>query len=326
MVHGRRTWVVLGREQYSPGWRGSHKWSEFGGQCAEGETVEATAAREFFEETLGVFGDVRDALATRQYAFRLSVRRSTARHGLVTKHLYVLQMPWDATVAQRFHGRREHLKHILFAVSRIRHVQRRLAAGRHPVPDYLCRTGGRMLLVTDIDAIEQIGDGSYRLMARACVASADRYFGTFDHGPEPVEVIVPADAADEYARIIALKSWLDRLIASFPADVGARAISYKDHGPARAWLPYVRREFLEKDLLRGWRLPDLALAARVRDDRFRISFVTPLAIALRQLARVGAEARWPLPERVEPDDDPDEGWIRVGRRPRTRRHSKCASV
>lgn len=298
MVHGRKSYLVLGREQYAPNWRGAHKWSDFGGQFGDGEAPEAAAAREFFEETLGVFGSLKATLAARDHLFRAVVRRSTARHGVITKHLYVVRLPWDPAAAQRFHGRREHLKHILFTVAQIRRLQRSLSERRLPVPDYLHREPDRMLLISDLDAVEQLGSGRYRIRVRAAAAAADRYFGKFGDATIEATLPVPDDAADDYAKIIELKNWLDRLISAFPADLGARAIAYKDHGPVRAWLPYVRREFLEKDALRAWRLPELAAVVKSHarsKELLRTSFVAPLAIVLRQLGEAPTPAgrpRW----------------------------------
>ena len=59
-VSGGRVKLFLGKE-LSKGWtlRGKHKyfWSDFGGKKEDcSETAEATASREFSEETLGLWG------------------------------------------------------------------------------------------------------------------------------------------------------------------------------------------------------------------------------------------------------------------------------
>lgn len=44
-------YFLLGKEAYSPGYRDSNKYSDFGGAVEPGETAEECASREFFEET-----------------------------------------------------------------------------------------------------------------------------------------------------------------------------------------------------------------------------------------------------------------------------------
>lgn len=280
MSDGKRTRVVLGREQYAHNWKGSLKWSDFGGRTKEGEDAVATAAREFYEETLGVFGDLKMVLRTKQYDFKLTVRRQTS-YGMMTKRLYVVKVPWDPTISQRYHGRREHLKAILFAVAKTRNIQRELAKNRLPVPDYLHRVNRQMVLITELDAIEHMSNGTYRVRVLGSTAEDQKYLGKLGP-PTEMTIDVPKETADLYAQLIQTKSWLDRLIAAFPEDVAKRAIVYKNMGPAPAYLPFVRREFLEKDEIRGWRIPELVRALR-RRDHLRLSFGAPLKLALREL-------------------------------------------
>lgn len=280
MSDGKRTRVVLGREQYTQNWKGSLKWSDFGGRAKEGETPETTAAREFFEETLGVFGDLGTRLDSKTYDFKLTVRRETY-YGTMVKRLFVVRVPWDNQVVQRYHGRREHLKAILFITAKARELQRELAKGRHPVPDYLHRVDQRMVLVTELDAIEQLSNGHYRVRVKASTAKDQKYLGEMGQ-PVDMCIDVPKDTAETYAKLIQTKNRLDLLIAAFPEEVAQKAIIHKNLGPAKAYLPFIRREFLEKDEIKLWRTTELAKALRKREE-LRISFGAPLKLALREL-------------------------------------------
>ena len=300
MVHEDRTWVILGREQFAKGWAGSLRWSEFGGQSKadDGPEPTVTAAREFFEETMGIFGDRIDDLRSDRYNFRVVIKRSSRRHRC-TKVLYVLQVPWQPDAAQVFHGRREHLKHILFTVARIRAIQRRLSAAGQPVPDYPSRVAGRLVLVTDLHSVEERSDGSYAIVLSTCRTSGPSYFripqleeSRSQGKPRSHEEIVihkatlPIDQAhvDLYAQMITLKSWLDKLIATFPASIRNQAITYRMNGTLCAWLPFIRKDFLEKDEIRLWSIEELQSSLKT-PSQMRSSFLVPLKLVLQQLSR-----------------------------------------
>lgn len=287
MVHNGKSRLVMGREQYVPGWRGSSKWSDFGGQLSKGETHAAAAAREFYEETLGVFGSVGAAIAAGNYLLRVAVRRTTANHGIIVKHLYVVQLPWDATAAQRFHGRREHLKHVLFTIAQLRRLQRTLSEMRLPVPDHLHKDPSGTMLVCGIDAVEELNNNTFWVQVRVVknAPASGRYFGPFLSDVHHVTLPIPERAAELYVQMIELKNWLERLISAFPADVGAHAIAHKECGPVKSWLPFVRREFLEKDTIKAWELSDLA---HIPPSDLRNNFAAPLAIALARLGTTAA--------------------------------------
>lgn len=51
-----RVYFLLGREQYIRGWNASESYSDFGGGREPGETTRDTAAREAYEESMGILG------------------------------------------------------------------------------------------------------------------------------------------------------------------------------------------------------------------------------------------------------------------------------
>lgn len=327
MVHENTTYVILGREQYVRNWRGSHKWSDFGGRKNESDVDEIdTASRESFEETMGLFGDTRAALEGRQYNFKFTFKRS-GRRFRNTRVMYAMQIPWQPELPKRFYGMREHLKHILFAVAVIRKVQCHLSRNNLPVPDYPYRVNGRFMLVLGLDRVQQLADGTTRVKI-TCIRAAQSdssYFTMppkrehrarnismcsvdsttdneepdFDPRPtynvggaicEEAYVDVPTSHYDTYAKVIKMHERLMQLIAAYPADVVAGAVVWRDYADSlRSWLPYVRREFLEKDVLRLWTIPELHQAIiEQRQNRMgsmRLSFLPPLKIFLQKLAQ-----------------------------------------
>ena len=53
-VFNHQTYFLLGKE------KSCNKWSDFGGSIEKGETLKETAIREGFEETGGLFGNMKD--------------------------------------------------------------------------------------------------------------------------------------------------------------------------------------------------------------------------------------------------------------------------
>lgn len=65
-------YFLCGKERYSPGFTGSNLWSDFGGD-PEGESVILGGAREFFEESMGMFGNVNQIAKKLKTATRVKV-------------------------------------------------------------------------------------------------------------------------------------------------------------------------------------------------------------------------------------------------------------
>ena len=65
-------YYLIGREHEEVGWDGSGKWSDFGGD-PEDETPLVGAAREFYEETMGFFGNLSDIVHKLKGNKRISV-------------------------------------------------------------------------------------------------------------------------------------------------------------------------------------------------------------------------------------------------------------
>ena len=65
-------YYLIGREHKQTGWDGSGKWSDFGGD-PEDEPPLMGAAREFYEETMGFFGNLTDIVKLLKNGKRVSV-------------------------------------------------------------------------------------------------------------------------------------------------------------------------------------------------------------------------------------------------------------
>lgn len=315
--HAGQVFLVLGREQYVRGWKGSLRWSEFGGKSKSGETGDPvqTAGREFFEETLGVLGNVTTSLQNGEYLFKITISRRF-RERVAKRVLFIKEIPYSPRAALCFQERREHLKQILFSVARIREIQRSMYALRLPVPDFLYKVGDRMTLVTNLISVFQCVDDSHHVRIQATYTKGAHYFRcpersrrtslSSDHSqsslseneeeaiaPEPIvieEFVEPIDAhaAESYAKLIALKSWLDRLLASFPTVLVTRCIVKRNH----SWLPFVKKDFLEKDELRMWTLQEISEDIEKGNSAVRTSFKTPLRLVVQQL-EAARKADWP---------------------------------
>ena len=268
--------LILGREQHVKGWAGSLRWSEFGGNAdgSDHECPKLTAAREFFEESLGVMGDLSDTLRDDGYKFHVVVRQ-TSKHGPRTKFFYIVELPYDSTVAQRFQGRREHLKNILYSVARLRDMQRALLRSKLPAPDYAFDIGGLKSMVRKVESIEKYDNGTFAV--QFCTAGDARGLAA----DRRHTLKVTQAQAERYASLIGLKNWLDRLIAGFPEKLGKAAIVFKTRCGQKAWLPYVKKEFLEKDMVGTF--DTKAIYENSCDIRVRRSFTMPLNLIAQQL-------------------------------------------
>ncbi len=58
--HNNNIYFLLGRETVDVEHRAKGQWSDFGGSIEKGETLKETAIREGFEETGGLFGNMKD--------------------------------------------------------------------------------------------------------------------------------------------------------------------------------------------------------------------------------------------------------------------------
>lgn len=96
--HDQVLCVLLGQERHAPGQSGSDRWSDFGGLTDAGETLIDAAARECFEESMGIFGTVD------QIRRRLHDDFSFATHGPRGGRHYLLHVAFDQHLPSYFSG------------------------------------------------------------------------------------------------------------------------------------------------------------------------------------------------------------------------------
>lgn len=110
---------ILGQEDFVNGWNQSGCWSAFEGGRQGDETCEQTAAREFFEETVGTIelngcqtvDELAQSLREKNYVLRIAVCRCTKplRRDHVT---FVVRMPWQDDLTAKFSASRTPLARI----------------------------------------------------------------------------------------------------------------------------------------------------------------------------------------------------------------------
>ena len=107
--------LLLGRERWLPSWKGSCRWSGFEGSRKDGESVMATAGREFDEESMGVVmpgRQVMDRIRENDVALRVVLQVLMERRPRRFHVSYLLPVPWDAALPQRFFDQRRAVERI----------------------------------------------------------------------------------------------------------------------------------------------------------------------------------------------------------------------
>lgn len=93
--HKGEIYIMLGRETADAKFEDSKKWSDFGGGAEFFESDEECAAREGYEETMGMFGNQEKLLLhIKEYKIlEITLKSYTS---------YVLEVPYDNTLPKRF--------------------------------------------------------------------------------------------------------------------------------------------------------------------------------------------------------------------------------
>lgn len=98
LVGGKEVKFLLGREQEFKGWSGSGKYADFGGKREEGENVLACAAREGYEESMGVLGsekELREKVlpSSKDYIDAFAVENVNEHFVIVVRSFYNKYLP-----------------------------------------------------------------------------------------------------------------------------------------------------------------------------------------------------------------------------------------
>lgn len=146
------TYLLLGKERSIEGWAdGSNRWSAFSGRLLSGEDVDACAARESLEESLGVpFG-----VGTEHFDVQKQISESTIGSVdyvvqgsccLCRSVLFVIRIEYDEEIPRKFGDTRSGLEHI----NRARKIYARQKRYHGAAPE-ICIPGTRVsesLMVT----------------------------------------------------------------------------------------------------------------------------------------------------------------------------------
>ena len=124
--------LLLARDAYMH--RGSrYLWSGFEGKSKDGEDDVDTATREWREEALGLFltegCDYSENLRDNRFKRKLLVEIHNTDSTVSRYVTFLVELPWDATLVERFAERRKSLSSIFNAVSTINKL------GRGPLGD-----------------------------------------------------------------------------------------------------------------------------------------------------------------------------------------------
>jgi ADP-ribose pyrophosphatase YjhB (NUDIX family) len=192
--------LLLGKERYINHWRGSLKWSGFEGGRKNGEDVERTAAREFFEESLGVvrlhecdtdIDSVVDALCSDRYVARIVLCILHGEESERRYHVtYIVETAFGDACIQNFTDRRRQLAELEMKtqqLSRVAALSSKLELPRE----------GEMHGATVVMAISEV-ERLDELRMRVCYL--DNQDRTHEH-----EVLATKEACDAYVRWFSLR-------------------------------------------------------------------------------------------------------------------------
>ena len=265
--------VLLGRERFVNQWRGSCRWSGFEGARKEGETMRDTALREFQEETLDVVSRIEDVtrcVTDRQYYIRIVLKISNERKPDRYHATYVLAVEWDEDVQSRFQKTREHVEYVDRLAQEWHHLRPPLLGERD----------------VDVGPVRDMGDGSCVVWRTVTddtrVVAQPRW--TQDEG-NPTLLRAHADAAE----CASLQAW-DRVRDRLHRALREQHPCIRCRRDATWGLLQdvaVERDYLEKDQVRWWSLPQLEAVLDGRGqwggERFRPYFLPVLQTLVDEL-------------------------------------------
>lgn len=113
-VSGTR-YFLLGRERFSPWWRGSCQWSGFEGSRKNGENVNETAVRECYEESLGVImnlDDVNSCIQAMKYILKIVISVKTPNKPPQYHVTFIVPIKLDTSASSKFCRLRNNMEEI----------------------------------------------------------------------------------------------------------------------------------------------------------------------------------------------------------------------
>jgi hypothetical protein len=246
-------YVLLGRERIIDGWSdGSNRWSAFSGKVIPGEDSESCAAREAFEESLGLpFG----AENTHDRAKRLISDRTIGRvefsvqgSACICKNvLNVVRIDYDCNLPYKFGYIRSRLEHI----NRTRRVYTRNKKLHGSAPD-ICIPGAKLS--------ERVTVVKSRIIHPTCCDVRLVDVETLQN--INVTLVLDQKQFNDVSMVLdAHREFVDGLSRS-PKDILKHPAVYKTEINSEVVDVCVSQSFMEKSEVRWWNIEDLKIAIR----------------------------------------------------------------
>ena len=260
--------VLLGRERFSPYWKGSCRWSGFEGSRYRCEDITTTALREFTEESLGVVlprEALRSVIASGDHEMRIVLRIMNDRVATRYHCTYIVHIPWDDEIPRRFERTR----------LRVQHIDRLMQEVQYWKPEWM-----------DGQTSSDVMDISSKGIRGVLVDGVCHY----NHKAEGV--LRWTDAVKQLGRAM-----FDHECLRGQSDARGCLQSVR-----------IEKDHLEKDQLRWWTLGDLDDVLRNnghhKSERFRPYFLPVLQTLVRELISTELGAQIPVSAPRAPDPSP----------------------
>ena len=240
--------LLLAREQHIHNWKGSCKWSGFEGGRKQNESIEDTACREWREESLSTIPGVEEALRNGSYVCRYTLNILQNRPQLVRAtesdryHVtYAVEVPYSDDYIDAFKMKRDQLMQLHDAA----------------VAWQQCRKetmNSESILEMQLHSCEE-----------CCVYLSSRTIRSRSPHDESMRNILQTHST----------------LCSAVSRLGYHESVYVHYSPNHVLLDvFINKDFLEKDCIAWWTLPDarsvLQNGGRFEDQSFRTYFLPVL--------------------------------------------------
>lgn len=270
--------VLLGRERFMPSWKGSCRWSGFEGSRKQGESVTDTASREFFEESLAILlsKDHIDKMIEREnFAMRIVLKIDHERRTERYHCTYVIRIPWDTTIPNKFHKVR----------SDIEHVDRLVQEWKHLHPNFLGEVSESIGPISErSDEFDKIAVVTRDVLSTPCIMRGP-WEVLHNENSNHVQAKLYGKYAEDVLTWQLLRDRIDRALIDHPCIHVKRDSTFNLIQDVS-----VVTDYLEKDQIRWWSIAELhdviQNRGHFRSERFRPYFMPVLQTFLSHIEEV----------------------------------------
>jgi hypothetical protein len=259
--------VLLGRERFVSHWKGSCRWSSFEGSRKEGESLSDASIREFCEETMCLlhsYDETKRIVVDESFWIRIVLKIVSERRLERYHSLYVVQVPFDPTLPTRFSNLR-------MQIEQIDRLQQDMQLS---FPEFLRGVGEIGEICSDEDGTQILSE-----FAPSCANGGWSQV----HGGYSTNYV-----SECQRRLLAFENLRERLGSAI--DNCEHACVRVSRGERWGKLQNITidPDYLEKDLIRWWSVPELQEILNGRGSagttRFRPYFLPVLQTLLEELA------------------------------------------